>query len=142
VADDRPLNVDRLPTLTEVLELGPELTLALELPPTEPAAVPDLALEQAAPVPWEEIMRAMAARASATPLPAAVNEEAIVQRVLAELQPRIAATLEARLRDALAPALARAGETLIRESRDELSAVTRALVEESLAQVLRQPPPG
>jgi hypothetical protein len=93
-------------------------------------------------MPWEEIMRAMAARASTPAASAAVNEAAIVQRVLDELQPRVAAMLEARLRDALAPALARAGETLIREARDELGAVTRALVEESLAQVLRQPSQG
>jgi hypothetical protein len=97
--DDTPMNVDRLPTLTEVLELGRD-------------------------------------NAAAAPAPAATD---LVGQVLAALEPRLGVLLEARLREALAPALARAADGLIRDVRAELAPTLRDLVEESVAQARQQP---
>jgi hypothetical protein len=99
MTDEPPMNVDRLPTLTEVLELGRD-------------------------------------GAAATPAPAGTD---LVAQVLAALEPRVGALLETRLREALAPALARAADGLIRDVRAELAPTLRSLVEEAVAQAQRQP---
>ena len=70
------------------------------------------------------------------PVPA-IDHDAVVSQVWAELAPRIDALLESRLREALAPALARAADGLIRDAAGELSVTLRAVVEETVAQVLR-----
>ncbi|MBU6258932.1 MAG: hypothetical protein KGL18_00010 [Burkholderiales bacterium] len=62
----------------------------------------------------------------------------LVALVLAELQPRIDLLFEARLREAVAPALARAADALVRDTRDELAATLRALVDEAVQQALRR----
>ncbi len=120
MADDLTLDVDRLPTLTEVLELGRE-------------SVADVAL---------------LATVDAADAPAGADPCAVVSRsrhidpvdeVLALLEPRIGALLEGRLREALAPALARAADGLIRAAQAELAPALRGLVEEAVAQALRQP---
>lgn len=69
----------------------------------------------------------------------ALDPGALAEQVLRELQPRIDALLEARLREALAPALARAADGLIRDTRRELAAAVRELVDQTVAAVLRQP---
>ncbi len=97
--DETHLNLDGLPTLTEVLELG---------------------------------------RASAAGVPHPGDTDLVAQ-VLAALEPRIGALLETRLREALAPALARVADGLIREARAELAPTLRSVVEEAVAQALRQP---
>jgi hypothetical protein len=79
--------------------------------------------------------------ASALPGGSAVDAHALVQRVLAELGPRVDTLLEARLREALAPALARAADGLIRQARDELSLALRDLVVDAVDRTLRQAPP-
>lgn len=108
--------IDRLPTLTEVLELGREHEAAAA-PLTDAASEP--AAAQAAPP----------------------DAGALVALVLAALEPQLGAWLDARLHAALAPALARAAEGLIRDAREELALTLRELVEESVAQALRQDQP-
>ncbi|CAD5373750.1 conserved hypothetical protein [Rubrivivax sp. A210] len=107
-----PPGADRLPTLTEVIEFGPD---AVALPTAH------------------ELL------SSAVAVPA-VDEAALVQRVLAELGPRIDAMLEARLREALAPALARAADGLIRDARAELLPALGEIVGEAVSRALEVPP--
>lgn len=95
-SDEPPVSVDRLPTLTEVVELRP------------------------------------------AGAPTAVDAQALIEQVLAELAPRIDRLFEARLREALAPALARAADGLIRDTRAELSATLHDLVQEAVARVLQE----
>lgn len=110
--DAPPVSVDRLPTLTEVVELGTEPdAVVLDEPPV-------------APVPT----------APSAPPP---DRNALIEQVLAELVPRIDGLLEMRLREALAPALARAADGLIRDARTELSSTLQDLVREAVARVLQ-----
>jgi hypothetical protein len=113
MSDDTAVHADRLPTLTEVLELGRE-TAAGWPAPAALVALP-------------------AARPASTPA------DELVAQVLGLLEPRVGALLEARLREALAPALARAADGLIRDVRAELAPTLSSLVEEAVAQALRQP---
>jgi hypothetical protein len=125
VAEARPVAADRLPTLTEVVELQSEDD---EGPPTL-AFDPDerellyLARSTPAPPPPETTL------APATELTA---------EVLFELNQRIDSLFEARLREALAPALARAAEGLIREARQELSAVLEAMVRDAVTRAIER----
>jgi hypothetical protein len=115
--DERPASTDRLPTLTEVVELGGDAAGTLAL---FGAALP----EELGEPPQE-----------AAP-PPVIDEAALVEQVLLALAPRIDMLFEARLREAVAPALARAADGLIRETRDELGAVLLALVQEAVARAL------
>lgn len=66
-------------------------------------------------------------------------EAQIAQRVMADLQRQIDGMLEYRLRETLAPILARASEALVRELRQELSKTMKDVVARSVAQeVARQ----
>ncbi len=107
---------DRVPTLTEVVELGQE-------PGADDADVGSSHAPQPQAAPAVE------------PLP---DIEELSAAVLADLRPRIESLFEARLREALAPALARAADGLIRDTREQLAATLQALVREAAAKVLEQ----
>ena len=62
------------------------------------------------------------------------SEEQLVQRVLADLQRQIDLMLEYRLREALAPLLARATDSLIRDARGELASTLRDVVTRAVTQ--------
>lgn len=115
----RPPPPLRVPTLTEVVSL-PETAApasASAFAPTEPAP-----LQPAEPV------------HAATPAPAReVDEDELVQRVLADLQRQIELMLEVKLREALAPALTRATDALMREARTELASTLRDVVARAVA---------
>lgn len=111
---------DRLPTLTEVVELGQQATAAIAFGALPPAT--------GAPA-------AVAADVDPGPLPGARE---LSGAVLAELLPRIEMLLEARLREALAPALARAADGLIRDTREQLAGTLQALVQEAVNKLLEQ----
>jgi len=64
------------------------------------------------------------------------NEVQLTQRVLADLQRQVELMLEVRLREALAPLLARATDTLVRDARKELSAAMRDIVAKAIAKEL------
>jgi hypothetical protein len=68
---------------------------------------------------------------SATPA-----EVQLTQRVLADLQRQVELMLEVRLREALAPILARATDALVRDARKELTAAMRDIVARSIAREL------
>ncbi len=97
-----------LPVLTEVLEL-----------PTQPL------LRQ--PLRWPP---ALAAEGS--------EEARLVNQVLAEVQQRVDNMFEYRLRDALAPLLARYADDLVVQARDELARTLRDVVARAVAQELRR----
>lgn len=71
---------------------------------------------------------------------AVLDEEQLAERVLAEVQDRLDALFESRMREALAPALARAADGLIRDLRPELTLALRDLVHDAVARALREPP--
>lgn len=108
MAEASPWVVDRVPTLTEVVEWQHRLPSQ-----PDPAAVEPLGL--------------------GPPAAAEVSAE-----VLFELEQRIDSLFEARLREVLAPALARAADVLIREARQELAGALRDLVEESVTRALER----
>jgi citrate lyase gamma subunit len=89
-------------------------------------------------VDWAARPVASAPRALATaePLPAAAPD--LSADVLFELESRIQAQFESRLREALAPALARVADGLIREARGELSAALRDLVEDAVNRAIER----
>lgn len=111
LAEARHVAADRVPTLTEVLELDGPVTLA-------PVLVADLP-----PQP---------------PAPAFAVADELSAEVLFELEQRIDSLFESRLREALAPALARVADGLIREARVELSAALRDLVEDAVTRALER----
>ena len=139
--DTAPPGADRVPTLTEVVELhampahgvpagGAEESalLAEEVPPAPDAArgpTPDAWAAPAVPAPAP----------NEQPL---IDTQALVTEVLAELQPRLDMLFEARLREALAPALARAAEGLIREARGELGSALHGLVNDAVKRALQR----
>lgn len=146
-----------VPVLTEVIELNEQAPLAPA--PVEAALTPSPAVVAQPPVPLvpppatPPLAEAPAARqlpptSSATPLPArpatglpgaSADEAQMAQRVLADVQRQIDGMLEYRLREALAPILARASEALVRELRQELSKTMRDVVSRAVAQeVVRQ----
>lgn len=109
MAEARPQPpVARLPTLTEVVLEGAARPPAPAAPatPAEPAATPVTALDEAR----------------------------IVDAVMAGLQPRIDLMLEYRLREALAPLLARATEAIVHEARAELAHTLRDVVARAVSQ--------
>lgn len=70
---------------------------------------------------------------------ASVDEDQLVQRVLLEIQRHVDLMVEFRLREALAPVLARAAQSIVEEARTELSATLRDVVGRAVAQeVARQ----
>lgn len=157
--DERPHG--GVPTLTEVLELKPPQgappsaapqALNDDAPgfataepkadpaPAWPAPAPDAAAGEtplATPAP-ACAAQAEAGQAVPPPPAAALDADALVAQVLAELAPRIDLMFEARLREALAPALAQAADALIRDTRGGLTATLRELVQEAVVRALRR----
>lgn len=141
---------DRLPTLTEVLELGPGSGGELELPEAaEPAIASDAGLDLASlgrptvelPLLTDALndeVRSLPSAALPLP-PSPIDEAALVHRVLGEVQPRIDALFEARLREALAPALARAADGLIRDVRADLAPALAEIVRDAVARAMAAP---
>ncbi len=115
------LDRGRLPVLTEVVELPPDAAAA---PRPEPAAAPAV---EPAPVLESWVLPPSAAAG-------AIDAEALVQ-------PRLDAWFEARVRDALAPALERVLAGAAAEARGALAASLRALVADAVAQALAERAP-
>ena len=63
-------------------------------------------------------------------------EEQIVEHVWTDLQRQVDLMLEYRLRETLAPILARATEAVMRESRQQLASTLRDMVARAVAQEL------
>ena len=69
-------------------------------------------------------------------LPADLSHDQVVHRVMVDVQRRIDSMLEFRLREELAPIMARHTDAMIREMRDELSDTMRDVVTRSVTQEL------
>ncbi|HNT40552.1 MAG TPA: hypothetical protein PKO45_15670 [Rubrivivax sp.] len=105
----------RLPTLTEVMQEG--------------HAVPEPARSRPSGV-------AVADAATGGAAPAALDETRIVEAVMSGLQQRIDLMLEYRLREALAPLLARATDAILQEARAELAHTLRDVAARAVSQEL------
>lgn len=138
-----PLHV---PVLTEVVELDEPVLAPSTEPPQAPPEMATATLGTPEPIAVAGMPMAPPPTASASPAyrpPAPValsfDEAQMTQRVLTEVQRQIDGMLEYRLREALAPILARTSEALVRELRQELSKTMRDVVSRAVAQeVVRQ----
>ena len=115
----RPVPPGRVPTLTEVVRI------AEPVPAAAPAQHSSTAFARTEPAPLQELPRSPAA---------GLDEEDLVQRVLADLQRQIDLMLEVKLREVLAPALTRATDALMREARNELASTLREMVSRAVTQ--------
>lgn len=111
----------RLPTLTEVMQEGRGVPALRRVSEAAAPPVPERAAEAAA-----------AADPGGTP----VDEARIVEAVLIGLQQRVDLMLEYRLREALAPLLARATDAILQETRVELAHTLRDVVARAVGQEL------
>jgi hypothetical protein len=103
---------DRVPKLTEVVDLS----------------------KNEAAVSAQSIAERLAAnRVAKAP---ETSEDELVQRVLADVQRQVDLMLETRLRETLAPALARLTDALVRETRSELASTLRDVVTRAVSQEL------
>jgi hypothetical protein len=112
----------QVPTLTEVIEVDE----FADLGQLGPQSVPSQTVPQPVPAP-----------AAPQPIPLdslPVLEGQLAQRVLTDVQRQIDSMLEFRLREALAPVLARHSEAIVRELKDELARTMRDVVARSVAQ--------
>lgn len=123
-------SAERVPTLTEVVELD-SVFPSTQVPVDESGLwLGEPAAAEAASVP---VAAPLVVPVSAPEMAAALSAE-----VLFELEQRIGSVLDARLREALAPALARAADALIQDARLELAQTLRALVDESVTRALER----
>lgn len=123
-----------IPTLTEVVSWP-----AVVPPVTAPAAVAPVAAAPApAPVP-EPAPTPIPPEPVPAPVAQAINEEQLRQRVLADIQKQVDLMLEVRLREALAPALARATDALVRDARKELASTLRDIVAKAVEREIASP---
>lgn len=137
-----------IPTLTEVVSWPGEAPAApdVEVEVDAPAETPVPAAKPAAPpialaVPPAPAVTPPAAAPSTRGAPApraaaSAGDVQQAQRLLAELQRQVELMLEVRLREALAPVLARAADALVRDARKELTAAMRDIVSKSIAREL------
>ncbi len=119
----RPVPPGRVPTLTEVVRIAEPAPAGT----AGPASTPDPAFARTEPAPLQPL-------AAPVPPPPGLDEEAVVQRVLADLQRQIDLMLEVKLREVLTPALTRATDALMREARTELASTLRDIVARAVAQ--------
>ncbi len=147
---ERPGPSQSVPTLTEVVSL-PETGRAAPVgaaqpAPQQPDPVPQTGLATPPIVPDEsgapashEAGRPDAAFQSAAPVMEVLPGDAqLTRQVLEELQRQIDGVLEYRVREVLAPILARATDAVVREARNEISRSVRDLVAQLLAQELQR----
>jgi len=117
---------DRVPTLTEMVAWPAEaMTADVVSGPAGTVAEPVL-VSVAEPV--------AAAPSPVHPVLPAITEAQLTQHILTDVQRQIDLMLEYRLREALAPVLARATDNLVRESRSELASTLRDVVARAVAQ--------
>ena len=146
-----------VPVLTEVIEIQPPAPAAgVVAPRTAPApaatalpattsplrtsAPPVAAPPVAAPPVAASTVTAppapVSAPASASPPPDWPSEQQIAQKVLQDVQRQIDGMLDFRLREAMAPVLARHADSLVQELRAELSRTLGDVVHRAVSQEL------
>ena len=119
-----PFPAERLPTLTEVVDL-----VQTRRPPVrdEPVSTP-VATLACATLTVDAPVSSDGSAAGAVTIPGAITEEQVIKRVLTDLQLQIDLMLESRLREVLAPLLERATERLVRDARNELASTLHVAV--------------
>lgn len=122
----RPPIPQRVPTLTEVVELARAAPAAVI---SGDAAVARELVPPAAP--QAPTGHDIAAATRALPMP---SEDQLIERVLGDLQRQVELMLEYRMREVLAPALARLADALVRDARVELASTLRDMVARAVAQ--------
>lgn len=128
-----PQPPQRVPVLTEVVVM-PEaaLSVAEVYPPLD--ADPAYAVTEPAPLgPWPG--GAVDAGLGAPPF---VDEAALAQRVLVNLDHQLDLMFEQRVKEALTPILTRTTDTLVREMRNQLAASLRDMVTRAVSQELER----
>lgn len=111
-----------VPTLTEVVDWHDSAAPAsIPVAPADEAAIADPALIAA---PGEPTLARLPTEAELT------------EQVLAQVQLQIDLMIEYRMREALAPLLARATDNLVRDARNELASTLRDVVARAVAQEL------
>lgn len=113
--------VDRVPTLTEVVEwstVEPEVVRRIPAPVLVPVA------SESGPVQERARIQLQATELSAS--------------LLFELEASVGLALEARLRQTLAPILAQAAEVMIHQAQKELSTTMRQLVDEAVTRAIER----
>ena len=143
-----PMNTVVLPTLNDVAMPPAVIPADLAIPVLE-AVVPeeltgDVALTQldAVPAPAAQTVTVQAVPApvsvqppqSSQPLPPDITEAQLAQRVLGVVQKQIDGMIDFRLKEAMAPILARHSEALVRDLREELSRTMSDVVARAVAQ--------
>jgi len=121
----------QVPTLTEIIEEQVQ-------PPALQPARPPLSLD-ALPVLGEVVSQPNEPQPPTTQpqsMPSAVTEAQLAHRVLSDVQRQIDSMLEFRLKEAMAPLLARHTEAIARDLRDELNRTLKDVVARSVAQEL------
>ena len=120
-----------VPVLTEVVVMPK----AAPVPDSEyPAIVSDSGFPATQPAALDE-KPAAAPFAAARPVPPqpVIDEAALTQRVLADLDKQLDLMFEHRLRETLAPVLARMTDALVREMRNQLALSLREMVARAVA---------
>jgi hypothetical protein len=132
---DRPLAALHVPTLTEVVAVAEPAAVAAPGGAAEPAQV-DLQLDDMGQ-PFNAPAAAALPRAHAEPpsaVPALPSEGQMIQQVLADVSRQVELMLEYRMRETLAPILARATDTMIRDTRNQLVNTLHEMVARAVAQ--------
>ena len=127
-----PLNLANVPVLSERV-LTPEVQGA-DVPMAEVLTEEVVASEAIAAAPPPQPSVPVPPSPSPAVQAVEVSEDQIVQRVMADVQRRVDSMLEFRLREAMAPILARHAEAIIQDLRNELSLTMRDVVTRSVAQ--------
>lgn len=127
-----PLNLANVPVLSERV-LTPEVRAA-DVPMAEVLTEEVVASEAIAAAPPPQPSVPVPPSPSPAVQAVEVSEDQIVQRVMADVQRRVDSMLEFRLREAMAPILARHAEAIIQDLRNELSLTMRDVVTRSVAQ--------
>lgn len=129
----------RVPTLTEVVDWSPGLLTDVPSASTLPETAPSAAFVDPA-TPWLAEADAPVAVAvdavDAAPLAPPIDEAALTQRILADLQRQVDLMLDHHLRVAMAPALNRLSQSLAESARDELASTLRDMVARAVSQEL------
>ena len=137
---DRTTPPQRVPILTEVVLFAEPSVVDIQIEPPPPLAPPAEGHQQLPPP-------LHGGRAANSPLSGSTEErleerneerveEQIVEHVWTDLQRQVDLMLEYRLRETLAPILARATEAVMRESRQQLASTLRDMVARAVAQEL------
>ncbi len=125
----------QVPTLTEIIDVQGQAPVAsIGRPPVSLDALPVLG-EVVSP-PGQQTLPLAQPVPQQPDLPPAVTEAQLAHRVLSDVQRQIDGMLEYRLKEAMAPLLARHTEAIARDLRDELNRTLKDVVARSVAQEL------